>query len=157
MLSSPLGHLILSYESSRGFVISSFAMYDGPFDPYDHMLHFNQVMILNAVDDRLLCKVFLASLKGPALAWFHKLLWRSINTFSELWGHLFPNICARFDRREISVLYKPSSNEKMSQSMISQGDLGGPSNKLIHIVWMWSSKISGGALDRAHCSSTLYP
>ena len=35
-------------------------MYDGSSDPYDHMLHFNQAMILNAGDDRLLCKVFSA-------------------------------------------------------------------------------------------------
>ena len=68
MLSSSLGQHILSYEPPRGFVIPSFAMYDGYFDPYDHMLHFNQVMILNAGDDRLLCKVFQANLKGPALA-----------------------------------------------------------------------------------------
>ena len=60
-------------------------MYDGSSNPYDHMLHFNQEMILNAGDDRLLCKVFPASLKGPTLAWFHKLPRRSINTFSELW------------------------------------------------------------------------
>ena len=49
------------------------------------MLHFNQAMILNAGNDRLLCKVFPTSLKGPALAWFHKLPRRSINLFSELW------------------------------------------------------------------------
>ena len=85
MLFSPLGQHILSYEPPHGFVIPSFAMYDGSFDLYDHMLHFNQAMTLNAGDDRLLCKVFPASLKGPALASFHKLLWRFINLFSELW------------------------------------------------------------------------
>ena len=61
-------------------------MYDGSSDLYDHMLHFNQAMILNAGDDRLLCKVFSASLKGPSLAWFHKFPRRSINSFSELWA-----------------------------------------------------------------------
>ena len=86
MLSSLLGQHILSYEPPRGFVIPSFAMYDGSSDPYDHILHFNQAMILNARDDRLLYKVFLASLKGPVLAWFHKLPWRSISSFSELWA-----------------------------------------------------------------------
>ena len=85
MLSSPLGQHILSYEPLHGFVIPSFSRYDGSSDPYDHMLHFNEVMILNAGDDHLLCKVFPANLKGPALAWFHKLPQRSINTFSELW------------------------------------------------------------------------
>ena len=47
MLSSPLGQHILSYEPSRGFFIPSFSTYDGSSDPYDHMLHFNQVMIPN--------------------------------------------------------------------------------------------------------------
>ena len=68
MLSSPLGQLILSYEPPRGFVIPSFSMYDGSSYPNDHMLHFNQAMILSAGNDRLLCKVFPASLKGLALA-----------------------------------------------------------------------------------------
>ena len=79
MLSSPLGQHILDYEPPRGFVIPPFAMFDESSDPYDHMLHFNQAMILNARDDRLLCKVFQASLKGPTLAWFHKLPRGSIN------------------------------------------------------------------------------
>ena len=86
MLSSPLGQHILSYEPPRGFAILSFAMYDGSSDPYDHMLHFNQAMILSAGNDRLRCKVFPTSLKGPALAWFHKLPRGSINSFSELWA-----------------------------------------------------------------------
>ena len=61
-------------------------MFDGSVDPYDHILHYNQAMILNAGNDRLLCKVFLVSLRGPALAWFHKLARNSINSFNELWG-----------------------------------------------------------------------
>ena len=85
MLSSPLGLHILSYEPPRGFFMPSFAMYDGSTDPYDHMLHFNQTMILSIGNDCLMCKVFPASLKGPALAWFHKLPRGSINSFRDLW------------------------------------------------------------------------
>ena len=85
MLSSPLGQHILSYEPPRGFVIPPFAMYEGSSDPYNHMLYFNQAMILSVGNDCLLCKVFPANLKGPALAWFHKLSRGSINSFSELW------------------------------------------------------------------------
>ena len=86
MLSSPLGQHILDYEPPHGFVIPPFAMYDGSSDPYDHMLHFNQTMILNVGNDRIFCKVFPASLKGPTLAWFHKLLRGSLNSFGELWA-----------------------------------------------------------------------
>ena len=86
MLLSSLGQHILSYEPPHGFTTPPFAMYDGSFDPYDHMVHFNQAMILSAGNDRLLCKVFSTSLKGPALAWFHKLSRGSINAFGELWA-----------------------------------------------------------------------
>ena len=68
MLSTPLRQHILDYNPPRGFSIPPFAMYDGSSDPYDHMLRYNQIMILSVGDDRLLCKVFPASLKGPALA-----------------------------------------------------------------------------------------
>ena len=142
MLFSPVGQHILSYEPPRGFVIPSFAMYDGSSDPYDHMLHFNQVMILNAGNDCLLCKVFPTILKRLALAWFHKLQQRSINSFSGLWLHLFPSTCAQFDRREISVLCKPSSSGRTNPFAISLEDLDGPSNRMIRTVWMRSSKIS---------------
>ena len=86
MISTPLGQHILYYDPPCGFSIPPFAMYDGSSDPYDHMLHYNQAMILNAGDDQLLCKVFPDSLKGLALAWFHKLPRGSINTFGELWA-----------------------------------------------------------------------
>ena len=69
-----------------GFVIPAFATFDGSADPYDHMLHYNQTMILNVDNDRLLCKVFPASLQGLALAWFHMLPGNSINSFNELWA-----------------------------------------------------------------------
>ena len=85
LLSTPLGQHILDYDPHRSFSIPPFSMYDGSSDPYDHMLHYNQVMILIARDDRLLCKVFPANLKGPTLAWFHKLPRGLINTFGELW------------------------------------------------------------------------
>ena len=62
MLSSPLGQHILDYEPHHGFVIPTFTMFDGSANPYD------QAMTLNADNDCLLCKVFLASLRGPTLA-----------------------------------------------------------------------------------------
>ena len=68
MLSLPLGQHVLNYEPPREFVIPAFTMFDCFNDPYDHMLHYNQAMTLNVGNDRLLCKVFPASLRGPALA-----------------------------------------------------------------------------------------
>ena len=105
MLSSPLGQHILNYEPPHGFVIPLFAMYNGSSDPYDHMLHFNQAMILNAGNDRLLCKVFPASLKGLALAWFHKLPRGSLNSFDKLWvAFVSQYLCSVRQKGNISSL-----------------------------------------------------
>ena len=68
MLSLPLGQHILNYELPHGFVIPAFTTFDGYANPYDHMLHYNQAMILNVDNDCLLCKVFPASLRGLVLA-----------------------------------------------------------------------------------------
>ena len=48
MLSSPLEKHILDYEPHHRFSILVFTTFDGSTDPYDHMLHYNQAMILNA-------------------------------------------------------------------------------------------------------------
>ena len=74
MLSLPLRQHILDYKPPHGFVILAFATFDGSADTYDHILHYNQAMILNVGNDLLLCKVILASLRGHVLAWFHKLM-----------------------------------------------------------------------------------
>ena len=110
MLSSLLAY-ILNYEPPHGFARPPFSMYDGSSDPYDHMLHFNQAMILSAGNDCLLCKVFSASLKGPALAWFHKLSRGSINWFNELWAAFVSQyLCSVRQKGNISSLqsiFKP--------------------------------------------------
>ena len=85
MVSSPIGRHILNYEPPHGFIIPTFTMFDCSTNPYDHMLHYNQTMTLNADSDLLLCKVFPVSLCGPVLAWFHKVPGSSINTFNKLW------------------------------------------------------------------------
>ena len=83
----------------------AFAMFDGYNDPYDHMLHYNQVMNLNAKNDHLMCKVFLASLQGPVLTWFHSLPRNSLNSFSELWTVFISQyLCSVWYKRNISSL-----------------------------------------------------
>ena len=105
MLSSPLGQHILDYKPPCGFVILDFTTFDGSTDPYDHMLHYNQVMTLNVGNDGLLCKVFLANLQGPTLAWFRKLPRYSINSFNELWvAFILQYLCSVQQKRNISSL-----------------------------------------------------
>ena len=90
-------------------------MFDGSTDPYDHMLHYNQAKTLNAGNDLLLCKVFLASLRGLALAWFHNLSRNSINMFYELWGaFISQNVCSARQKRNISSLQTILKHEEES-------------------------------------------
>ena len=115
MLSSPLGRHILDHEPPCRFIISTFTMFDGSTNPYDHMLHYNQAITLNVGDDLLLCKVFPASLRGPALAWFHKLPRSSINTFDELWGaFILQHLCSVSQKRNISSLQTILKHEDKS-------------------------------------------
>ena len=115
MLSTSLGQHILDYNPPRGFSIPPFAMYDGSSNPYYHMLHYNQAMIRSAGDGRLLCKVFPASLKGPALAWFHKLPRGSINMFNELWAAFVSQyLCSVRQKGNISSLQSILKREDKS-------------------------------------------
>ena len=115
MLSSPLGQHILDYEPLCGFVIPIVATFDGSTDPYNHMLHYNQAMTLNAGNDCLLCKVFPASFRGLALVWFHKLLRSSINSFNELWvAFVSQYLCSVRQKRNISSLQTILKKEEES-------------------------------------------
>ena len=90
-------------------------MFDSSTDPYDHMLHYNQAMTLNAGNDLLLYKVFPASLRGHALAWLHKLPRNSINTFSELWGaFISQHLCSVRQKRNINSLQTILKHEEES-------------------------------------------
>ena len=83
----------------------TFAMFDGSSYPYDHMLHYNQALTLNAGNNHLLCKVFLASLQGPALVWFHKLPRNLISSFNEFWTIFVSQyLCSIRQKRNISSL-----------------------------------------------------
>ena len=115
ILPLPLGQHILDYESPSGLVIPAFTTFDGSTNPYDHMLHYNQVMILNVHNDRLLCKVFTVSLRGPALAWFHKLPRNSINSFHELWATFISQyLCSVRQKRNICSLQTILKQEEES-------------------------------------------
>ena len=72
MFSTLFGPHIIIYELLRGFVVPKFIMYDGISDPYDHIMHFRQLMTLDIRNDALMCKVFSTSLHDQALSWFHR-------------------------------------------------------------------------------------
>ena len=90
-------------------------------------------------------------------SWFHELPRRSINSFSELRAALVSQyLCSVQQKRNISSLQTIFKLEDESIRDFTRR-FGGPSNKLIHIVWMQSSRIFERALGRPHRSFTRYP
>ena len=75
---------IITYEPPRGFIIPKFSAFDGSSDPFDHIMHYRQLMTLDIGNDTLLCKVFPASLQGQALSWFHRLSMNFVDNFRDL-------------------------------------------------------------------------
>ncbi|RVW14387.1 hypothetical protein CK203_090488 [Vitis vinifera] len=84
MLSTPFYYHIIHYNPPRGFLVPKFSTYDGSSDPFDHIMHYRQLMTLDIGNDALLCKVFLASLQGQALSWFHRLPPNFVDNFRDL-------------------------------------------------------------------------
>ncbi|KAJ9709925.1 hypothetical protein PVL29_001418 [Vitis rotundifolia] len=74
MLSTPFCSHIIHYDPPRGILI----------DPFDHIMHYRQLITLDIGNDALLCKVFPVSLQGQALSWFHRLPPNSVDNFRDL-------------------------------------------------------------------------
>ncbi|XP_034707722.1 uncharacterized protein LOC117930990 [Vitis riparia] len=84
MLSTIFYSHIVHYDPPRGFLVPKFSMYVGSTDPFDHIMHYRQLMTLDIGNDALLCKVFPASLQGQTLSWFHRLPPNSVDNFRDL-------------------------------------------------------------------------
>ena len=84
MLSTSFSPHIINHEPPRGFMVPKFSTYDGTNDPFDHIMHYRQLMTLDIENDALLCKVFLANLQGQTLLWFHHLPMNFVNNFMDL-------------------------------------------------------------------------
>ncbi|RVW90000.1 hypothetical protein CK203_035893 [Vitis vinifera] len=107
MLSTPFCSHMTHYEPPRGFLVPKFSTYDGTNDPFDHIMHYRQLMTLDIGNDALLCKVFPASLQGQALSWFHRLPPNSIDNFRDL-SEAFVGqyLCSTRHKQNISTLQK---------------------------------------------------
>ena len=134
ILSSPLGQHILDYEPPQGYIMPTFAMFDGSNDPYNHMLHYNQTMTLNTGNDHQLCKVFLTSFQGLTLAWFHRLPPNSVNSFNELWTVVISQyLCSVQQRRNISSLQTIIKQEEETIRRLHQEIRAGhPAGRSLH-------------------------
>ena len=118
MLSTPFCSHIIHYEPPRGFLVPKFSTYDGSNDPFDHIMHYRQLMTLDIGNDALVCKVFPASLQGQALSWFHRLPPNSIGNFRDL-SEAFVGqyLCSARHKQNISTLQniKMRDNESLRE------------------------------------------
>nr|CAN83046.1 hypothetical protein VITISV_015526 [Vitis vinifera] len=118
MLSTPFCSHIINYELPRGFLVPKFSTYDGTNDPFDHIMHYRQLMTLDIGNDALLCKVFPASLQGQALSWFHRLPPNSVGNFRDL-SEAFVGqyLCSARHKQNISTLQniKMQDNESLRE------------------------------------------
>ncbi|RVW28614.1 hypothetical protein CK203_100883 [Vitis vinifera] len=105
-------------RAPRGFLVPKFSAYDGTNDPFDHIMHYRQLMTLDIGNDALLCKVFPASLQGQALLWFHRLLPNSVGNFRDL-SEAFVGqyLCSAQHKQNISTLQniKMQDNESLRE------------------------------------------
>ena len=58
--------------------------YDRAKDPIDHLESFKTLIHLQGVVDKIMCRAFPTTLKGPARIWFSRLMSNSISTFKKL-------------------------------------------------------------------------
>ena len=118
MLSTPFSPRVINYEPPKVFLVPKFSVYDGFSDPFDHIMHYQQLMTLDIGNDMLLCKVFPASLQGQALSWFHRLPTNSVDNFRDLSeAFIGQYLCLARHKQNISTL----QNIKVQESESLEG------------------------------------
>ena len=81
---SPFTAEVLHYPLPAIFRMTHVEAFDGVKDPVDHLNTYKNQMELHGYQDHVRCRAFATTLKGPALAWFNRLLPSSISSFREL-------------------------------------------------------------------------
>ena len=66
---SPFMASINNHPLPLKFKMPSLDSYDGTRDPFDHIATFKTTMHLQGVLDKIMCKSFPTTLKGPARVW----------------------------------------------------------------------------------------
>ena len=87
---SPFTASINSHPLSPKFKMPSLDLYDGTRDPFDHIATFKIMMHLQGVPDKIMCRAFPTTLKGPTRVWFSKITLNTMSSFKEL-SKLFIN------------------------------------------------------------------
>ncbi|XP_019172666.1 PREDICTED: uncharacterized protein LOC109168066 [Ipomoea nil] len=80
----PFSSEIMSYKVPGDFKFPEQASFDGSGDPREHLLSYQAKMQVFGVQDPVMCRAFLPTLKGPAQRWLVALPPGSICNFEEL-------------------------------------------------------------------------
>lgn len=84
MAKSPFTDKILNEPKPEKFLVPKMKAYEGKTDLVGSLVSIQQVMILETINENLLCKVFLRMLAGTDATWFNQLELASISNFSQL-------------------------------------------------------------------------
>ena len=118
MLSTHFRPYIINYKLLRRFIVLKFTTYNETSDPFDHIMHYRQLMTLDIGNDAFFCKVFPAIMHDQTLSWFHHLPKNFVSNFWDLseafMGHY---LCSARYKQNISTLQniKMQENESLRE------------------------------------------
>ena len=75
---------ILHFPLPTKFRMPQIETFNGMKDSVDHLNTYKNQMEMHEYQDPVRCRAFVITLKGPALAWFNRLLSSSVSSFREL-------------------------------------------------------------------------
>ena len=81
---SPFTTSINSFPLPPKFRMPQVESYDGNKGPLDYLESFKTLMHLQGIPNKIMCKSFPTTLKGPTRIWFSRLTPNSISSFKEL-------------------------------------------------------------------------
>ncbi|KAK1431738.1 hypothetical protein QVD17_08334 [Tagetes erecta] len=117
---------ICDAEIPKRFKTANMKLYDGSYDPEEHVAKYRERMEINPIPEKLkeacLCKGFGSTLTGSALKWLLSLPPYSITSFAHL-VNLFNNqfSCSRSFERLTSYLYRlTKSNSESLKDYVSK-------------------------------------
>jgi len=96
--------------------------YDGSQDQFDHLESFKTFMHLQGVLDKIMCRVFPTTLKGPVKVWLNKLTPNTVSTFKELNGHFITHFIGgqRYKRSSASLLNIKQREDEILRSYVTR-------------------------------------
>ena len=83
MSNSPFAEWIEEELKPKDFTPLTFDKFSGKTDPISHLMQFRKNMSLKTTNEALMCKLFVKTLVGSALAWFIQLPGRLITGFED--------------------------------------------------------------------------